>query len=486
MAAGVLTACCWLAACADADADLRRLVPADATAVAVVNVPALLDNIGMDRNDLKLPQPLHDVVGTNDDSPLCMALAKLSRLGIDADSHIYAFMPASGPLAQVVLVALNDAEAAQTTIERMTGGDFADAGSDVIALATGQLVCAIKGKTLLAARTARTGDAGALTAEAAAVLSGTRDQLPDDGSPMALAAGNDDALAAACVTPAALARLLDASDAYARAIAVAPVIQLFTESDIDNISVTCEAEDHTITTRMDIGSRDGSDYNRLMATILSKPDNSVLRAIPVSMDNIALLSVKGSKIVDLPQVKQMLEMFKQQQYIGRMDLKPIINTIDGPIACGVAADPHLYGVWNAVVAARSNAPQQVLQYITDFGSAYGQRPHEVNGELIYGWDNKMVSIGALGNIVYIKMLDYEQTEGPASDILPLSEAFTDAVTGWYSQVKADHGIGGTVIFTMNDANNARATFTPADNGGNASLELMRLLASVKPDMQFNN
>ncbi len=476
-----------LTSCNDADADLRRMIPADATAVAVVNVPEILHNLNIEGGSLKLPASLHDIVTENDDSPLCQVLAKLPRLGINIESHIYAFMPAKGPLASVMLVALSNADDATTTIQRMTGTDFKSVDNDVKILTTGQLMCAIKDKTLLVARTVRGGNNEALGKEAIDILTGQREPLANDNSPLSTAADNTVSLAAVSITPAALNKLLAGSDAYSRAVAVAPVIQLFTESDIDNISLSCVARNDSIAVDVAITARDDSDYSRLMTKVMAGTDADVLKVIPVTMDMIAMMSVHGNNITDLQQVQQMLNMFKQQQYIGKMDLKPILSTINGPIACGVAADPHLFGVWNAVIAARSSSPQQVLQYIADFGSAYGQMPQQENGELIYGWDNKMVSIGAQGNIVYVKMLDYIQTEGPASDITPLRDAFSTAVTGLYSRVKSDNDISGTLIFTMTDAMNGHATYT-ADTpvGSNPTLEFLRMLASIKPDAQYTS
>ena len=486
-----------LLSCRDVDADLRGMIPADADAVAVLNMGLLIEEMGMDAGELKLPQALRDAVGDNDDSPLCMALAKLPRLGLDTESHVYAFMPCKGSMRLVVLAALSDVESATATIQRMTGTDFTEGDDGIKTICTGGLVCAIKGKTLLAASLTRSGEAftsplkGAEQAvtEAADILNGAetkrRGRFAQD-SPMSRVVANETSLAAACVKPTALNQMLAASDWYTRAVSVAPVIQLFTESDIDLIALDCQRRDGSIIASLDITARPESDYSRLMAKILSRPDANVLQTIPSTMDNIAMMSVHGDRLTDLPQVQQMLDMFKQQQYIGRMDLKPILATIDGPIACGFAADPHLYNVWNAVIAARSNAPGQVLQYISDFGSAYGQRPQQQDGELIYGWDNKMVSVGARGNIVYVKMLDYIQTEGPASDIAGLREAFAGAITACYTRVNTPDGSAGNIIFTMENHTKGLATFSPGTPDGNPTLQLMCLLASVRPTNRFSN
>lgn len=471
-----------LSACSNRDADLQKMVPADAVAVATIDLPTVLRLSGIDPESNDLPGALKTIVKENDRSPLCQALSRLPRLGINFDGKIYAYMPARGPLGLVILVSLNDMEKTKTSLERIVGGDFAVADDVATLTRAGNIFALTDNVLLIAQATAGTPDNEAI-AEVRRALQVERDESSGGDSPLNAVLSSERQFAAA-MTGDALRRTLAQHDQYAALMTRFPVIQLFTESDIDCWTMNGTCTPDSILIDLECQAKPGSDYATLMSEVLASPDANVLRAIPASMDYIGMMSLKGAAALRLPQVEKLVEQFGEIQYVGRMDIKPLISTIDGPVAVGAAADPHLPGVWNLVLSARSRSPQQVLDYITDFGSRYGQHPQVWDGELIYQWDNKMVRIAAIGNIVYVKLLDYEQTEGAASDIALLHDAFGAAVVGGYA--RSHVGNDGSVaswIWQMTDANHGKVLFTPAA-AGQAPLELLELLSAIKPDHEF--
>ena len=74
-----------------------------------------------------------------------------------------------------------------------------------------------------------------------------------------------------------------------------------------------------------------------------------------------------------------------------------------------------------------------MKQISAFANSMGQAPELYEGEHIYQYDNKMIRIGIIDGILYMKMLDYEQTEGYAYEMNNVREFFNDALLGLFAQ-----------------------------------------------------
>ena len=197
------------------------------------------------------------------------------------------------------------------------------------------------------------------------------------------------------------------------------------------------------------------------------------------------MSVKGNNFVQLKQIQQLLKMFGKLPYIGSIDMAAILSTVDGPFTIGLARDPHLEGEWNMVLATRSTDPEGVVKRISAFANSMGQAPELYEGEYIYQYDNKMIRIGVVDGILYLKMLDYEQTEGYAYEMEPVREFFNGALVGIFAQTRND-SINGYFDFGLADIFNGKGHFYTSMPQANATLELLRSLCSIRVGDSFGN
>ena len=195
--------------------------------------------------------------------------------------------------------------------------------------------------------------------------------------------------------------------------------------------------------------------------------------------------MKGDSFVKLKQIQQLLTMFGKLPYIGRIDLASILSTVDGPFTIGLARDPHLEGEWNMVLATRSTDPEGVVKQISSFANSMGQAPELYENEYIYQYDNKMIRIGVIDGILYLKMLDYEQTEGYAYEMAPVRDFFAGALIGFFAQTRND-SVNGYFDFGLEDIFNGKGHFYTNQRHANATLEFLRSLCSIKMGSGFGN
>ena len=158
----------------------------------------------------------------------------------------------------------------------------------------------------------------------------------------------------------------------------------------------------------------------------------------------------------------------------------MLSTIDGPVAAGLASDPNLEGDWNAVIAARSTNPSNIVNTIGKFAIALGQAPELYGEEYVYQYDNKMIRVGAIGNIFYLKMLNYEQTEGNAGENSDLNSLFA---TNPFAVALRSHG--GSLRYGLIDMIDGKGAFTASDSIP-APLALLQTLCGVKAPQAFDD
>ena len=130
-------------------------------------------------------------------------------------------------------------------------------------------------------------------------------------------------------------------------------------------------------------------------------------------------------------------------------------------------------------AAESGKPYYIVDMIARFASRLGQDPEVYEGEYYYSYNNKQVKVGVNGNVVYIKMLNYEQTEGYASTIEEMNSFFGGSSLGVYSHF-ADKDVNSTIsIGLTTDKKLIKGKFL-ANNEGNAMMQFIKLLCTIKP------
>ncbi len=463
--------------------NLEKMIPADATGVVSMDVPEILKQAGMiDDGHVVLPKSLQQVIDDNDTSPLCVLLNDLPQMGIDTGSKAYVFFTVK-TFGRVLLVALDDPDKARRTLEMREGGDFAKVeGLDCMYVKDN--LFAIDGKVLLVGSVNKAMEISRAAKAAKGILSKTSTCITDNKEVKEVL-HNGDAAINAWILGKGLKTILNKSDVYRELSQKMPLIEIFTESDIDAVVCNIALDDKNVEMNTSIRAAENSEYAQLLNSTLSKPSDDVLKAIPNSMDYIFTMSIKGENFVKLKQIQQLLGMFGKIPYIGQIDLARILSTVDGPFTIGLARDPHLEGEWNMVLATRSNDPDGVVRQISTFANSMGQAPELYEGEYIYQYDNKMIRIGIIDGILYLKILDYEQTEGYAYEMPAARTFFDNALVGIFAQTRNDT-VSGYFDFGLVDIFNGKGHFYTSKPHANATLEMLCSLCSVKVGDAFGN
>ncbi len=462
--------------------NLEKMIPADATGVVSVDVPEILKKAKMlDDGKIVLPESLQQVIDENDTSPLCIMLNDLPLMGIDTDSKAYAFFTVK-TFGRVIIASLSDPDKARNTLSMRVGGDFEKVeGLDCMYVKDN--LYAIDGKVLFIGTVNKSLEKSRLAKAAKGILSMTSTSIADNKAVKDILHNN--AAINAWIQGKGLKTILNKSEVYRELSQKMPLIEIFTESDIDAVTCNIELDNDRVEMQTHIQAADNSEYAQLLNSTLGKPSDDVLKAIPNSMDYIFTMCVKGENFVQLKQIQQLLTMFGKIPYIGRIDLASILSTVDGPFTIGLARDPHLEGEWNVVLATRSTDPEGVVKQISAFANSMGQAPELYEGEHIYQYDNKMIRIGIIDGILYMKMLDYEQTEGYAYEMNNVREFFNDALLGLFAQTH-NEDVNGYFDFGLKDIFNGSGHFYTDKPGTNATLELLRSLCSIKVKDGFGN
>jgi hypothetical protein len=462
---------------------LEKMIPADATGVVSLDVPHILKKAGLlDDGKIVLPKSLRQTVDENDTSPLCILLSDLPQMGIDTDSKAYAFFTAK-TFGRVVIAALDDPAKARKTLALRVGGDF-EKVEGLDCMYVGDNIYVIDGEVLLIGTVNKAMEVSRAARAAKGILSKTATSITDNKDVTAVL-HNRDAAINAWIQGKGLKTILNKSDVYRELSQKMPLIEIFTESDIDAVTCNIDIDEEQVEMNTVVHAAENSEYAQLLNSTLGKPSDDVLKAIPNSMDYIFTMCIKGDSFVKLKQIQQLLGMFGKIPYIGQIDLASILSTVDGPFTVGLARDPHLEGEWNMVLATRSTDPDGVVKQISAFANSMGQAPEMYEGEYIYQYDNKMIRIGVIDGILYLKMLDYEQTEGYAYEMTPVRQFFDNALIGFFAQTRND-SVNGYFDFGLNDIFNGKGHFYTNKPKANAALELLRSLCSIKVKDAFGN
>ena len=462
--------------------NLEKMIPADAIGVVSIDVPGLLKKAGMlEDGKIILPQSLKEVLDENDTSPLCILFNDLPQMGLDTDSKAYVFFTTK-TFGRVVLSSLTDPTKARKTLELRIGGEFSKV-ENLDCMYVKDNLYVIDGNVLFVGTVNRPMDISRVAKGARAILSKTAANINEKKDVKDVL--RSDSEINMWVQGSGLKSILSKSEVYSELSQKMPLIGIFTESDIDALTCNVDFGDDGVEMETHILAADGSEYARLMNTTLGKPSDDVLKAIPNSMDYIFTICVKGENFVRLEQIQQLIKMFSRLPYIGSIDLAGILATVDGPFTIGVARDPHLEGEWNMVLATHSSDPNGVLGRISDFANSMGQAPELYEGEYIYQYDNKMIRIGIVDDILYLKMLDYEQTEGYVYDMKPVREAFGKSVMGFFAQTRND-SINGYFEFGLENPFVGQGRYYTSQQKANATLEFLCSLCSIKMSDGFGN
>ena len=470
-----------LVSCSSVNDNLEKMIPNDALGVVCINLPDILKKTGINNGDnLVIPDAVKSIVDENDASPICTMLTDLPYLGLDTSSKAYVFFT-NKTFGAVLLCSLNDEQAARKTIARRTGGDFQQVeGVDCIYREDNLYV--IADKVLLIGTVNRVMEINKAAQQAAIILNKQRKSILDNELVKQVINANGDINA--YLQQDGLRLILKKNKTYREIAQKLPLVEIFTESDIKAYECHLTLNDGTADLTTHIIADEGSDYNKLLDATMAQADATFLKAIPNSMDYIITMSVKGGNFVKLQQIQQLVKMFKRLPFIGRIDLEGILASIDGPIAVGLARDPHLEGEWNAVLAAKTTNPAMILNQISSFASSMGQAPEIYDGEYVYQYENKMIKLGVIDGILYLKMLDYEQTEGYAYELENVRHVFEASNIGFYINPQVTQG--GTFTYGMTDHYDGKGQFIPTEKDTHSAQALLKVLCSIKPAQAYDD
>lgn len=469
-----------LASCSNVNENLEKVIPADAAGVVCINMESVISKSGLINNDSKieLPASLKPIVDENDGSSLNQLLTDLPVMGVNTDSKIYAFFTLK-TFGSVIVMSLDNEDAAREVIERRTGADFKEV-EGLNCVYQEDVFYTIQDNTLFIGKVNKPMEVSKPASTAKRMLSRGSSSIADDKEIKACLDAENDVNAFLRVD--GLKLLLNSSNTYREISRKMPLLEVFTESDVQAYVASLNFNEHDAVLDVQVKVDDNSEYIKLLSSTLSAPSADFLKAIPVSMDYIVAMSVKGADFVKLPQIVQLVKMFKKMPFIGRLDIESMLSTIDGPVAIGLARDPNL-DEWNAVVAAKSTNPNAVVGQIAAFASALGQRPEVYDGDYIYQYENKMIKIGVKEGILYVKMLNYEQTEGYAFENDEARTFFEKSPMGVYVRSSKGNN-GGSFKGGLNDLKTIKGMFVPADKNANSTVALLQVLCGIKPNSVF--
>jgi hypothetical protein len=470
-----------LASCTSVNDNLEKMIPADALGVVSINVPDILNKTGInDDGNLVIPEAIKPVVDENDASTLSTLLTDLPYMGLNTSGKAFAFFT-NKTFGSVLLATLDDETAARKTIERRTGGDFQQV-EGINCIYREDNIYVINDKVLLIATVNKAMDVNKAAKQAVTILKKQRQSILDNDQVKQVI--NADGDINAYLQQEGLKLILKKSKTYREIAQRLPLVEIFTESDAKAYECHLNLNEASADLTTRIIADENSDYNKLLTTTLAGADANFLKAIPNSMDFIVAMSVKGGNFVKLQQIQQFIGMFKKLPYIGRIDLESILASIDGPIAIGMARDPHLEGEWNGVIAAKTTNPEMILSQISSFASSMGQAPEIYDGEYIYQYENKMIKLGVVDGVLYLKMLDYEQTEGYANELESVRTLFEASSIGFYINPQVTQG--GTFTYGMTDHFNGKGQFIPNEKGVQAAQSLLKVLCAIKPPQAYDD
>lgn len=471
----------FLVSCSNKNDEMLKVIPADAVGVVSVDVPNILEKSGMlnESGDFSMPESLQTIVDENDESTFSKLLIDLPEMGVDYDCKIFSFYTLK-TFGSVVLMGIDDEDAARKVIERRAGKDFADVDG-LNCISVGDDFYALHDGIFFHATVNKPQEVTKLSAAARNMLARTSKSILDNSEVMECLNAENDVNAYMLLDGVKF--LSKRSKTYKEMSEKFPLVDIFVESDIKAYVASANLNEDAADLEVKILADDNSEYVQLLSGTLGNPSADFLKSVPESMENIVSMSVKGEKFVELPQIAEMIETFKNTPFIGRLDIESILKTIDGPVAMGMAKDPNLDD-WNAVVTACSTTPDEVLNQLKTFAASLGQQPEIYDNEYIYEYDNKMVKLGNSNGSLYMKMLNYEQTEGYAYDNVDAREFFSKTPMGIY--VRAKDNKGGSIKFGLVDIRNIKGSFIPAQKGTNAIVALLQVLCGIEPVREYED
>ena len=469
-----------MASCSSRGEHLDKLISDDVAGVIGINMANVIEKSTIKQGDnLALPEQLAKVIRANDDQLIGQMVKSIPNLGIEIKDKAYIFFP-NEMMQYAVLISLNDDDKARAHITHRTGAQFTDvAGVEMVV--SDMMVWCVDNDVLLMGKLRQN------TPEKK-VAKWLRGVLNHEGAcvsdvPGAKATMQSESEVAGYIDMPRFAKLIHGNMVFNKLVTDYPVLSLLVDSDVRafTFDMAFNADKAAISANLDMDAN--GEFATLLGSLVRQPGVEFLQAIPNTMSVVTSLSVNGKALAALPQVQTMIRMVNQMPFLGNLDVNAIVSSISGPVAVGVASDPYFEDEYNYVFCAQTTDPQAVVQLISQFASRLGQDPEIVDGEHIYAYANKQVRLGIIGNLVYAKMLNYEQTEPNCNTDEAMTAFFAETPIGVYSRF-SNEGVGSVLSIGMNADGSFAGSFV-TDDKGNAMLQFLNLLCSIKPVSSYD-
>ncbi|MBR5101984.1 MAG: DUF4836 family protein [Muribaculaceae bacterium] len=468
--------------CINKSEPLSHYIPADAGGVVCVNVPAILADCGILSDEkVVIPESLQSIIASNDNQILCKVLNDLPQLGIDVTERAYLYVPTGKSFEWVLLVRLADEKLTKKVIEMRTGCVATDV-DDADVMTDGDVIYVIKHDDLLVARSGN--PAGAESVKKAAVKLLSDPQNPIDKE--ALAAIETPNHIEMVLRGDAVSLLVSHISFLQPLIDDMPLIAMLLDSDIDQIKMWFNLGASQCTMNVEIGAAEGSDYRTMITSMLQSPSSEVLYASPSTMTRIYSASIKGAEVLKFEQVEQLLSKINEMPHLEKLDVKSILSLVDGPLTVATSPSTVIDDEYNIVIALKTSLPDEILDIITDFAMHYGQAPVMKNGEYLYEYGTKAIRLGLTDGVVYMKILDYQQTEGNANEFEDIKHRFDSSSLCYYSSEKISDKEGYFSFGINQSGTKGEGLYYVSDPDANAGLSLLEAVCMIKPAERYDS
>ncbi len=466
-----------LVSCSNVNDKMVKMIPADSKGVICIKIPEIIKKTELEKDgNYAIPAQLKKIVEAHKSSLLCAVLSDLSGSGFDYGHNAYVFIT-DKVFKTAALLPIDDESNVKSTLEKAVDNRFTEI-SGVQYINDRDNYYVIKDGVLLVGTLNKMAEPKAVVAEAARILSQEKTSIADNNDVKKCL--NEDGELNAYFDVKGLNVLLNKSKRYRQLVQKMPIIGIFTESDIKALVCNMKIDKTTATMSAKIKVDDNSDYVQLLSTTLNKPSCDFLKVIPNSMEYIVSMSMNGSNFAKLTQMQQITDAFKKVPNMAELDLAGIVEAIDGPLAIGLAHDPYLQGEWNVVIAANAKNPDLIIGNIIRYAQSMGQAPEKYGSEYVYQYNNKQVNVGVNGNVVYVKMLDYEQTEGYAYELPDVRDFFAKTPLGIFIHSKLD-STAGFFNFGITNYVDGNGFFYTQNETDNAALVLLEIVCAAQSE-----
>ena len=469
-----------MASCSNRGEHLDKLISDDVAGVISINMANVIEKSTIKQGDnLALPEQLATVIRGNDEQLIGQMVKSIPLMGIEIKDKAYLFFP-NDMMQYAVLISLNDADKARAHVTHRTGAQFADVDG-VEMVVSDMTVWCVDDDVLLMGKLRHNTDEKKVAKWLRGVLSHEGACVSD--VPGAKAALQSESEIAGYIDMPRFSKLIRGNMVFGKLVADYPILSLLVDSDVRAFTFDMAFNGNKGTINANLDMDENGEFATLLNTLLRQPSADFLQAIPNTMPVVMNLSVNGKALAVLPQVQTMIRMVNQMPFLGNLDVNAIVSSISGPVAVGVASDPYFEDEYNYVFCAQSTDPQGVVQLISQFASRLGQDPEIVDGEHIYAYANKQVRLGVIGNLVYAKMLNYEQTEPNCNTDEAMCKFFAETPMGVYSRFSSE-GVNSVLNIGMKADGSFTGEFVTAEKG-NAMLQFLCLLCSIKPVSSYD-